>query len=126
MDRRAKALDLDQSTPVKQAPAKGGKDMLAALSTLLPDCKIEEAHTPDQYGAALQVTYESVLGKDENVDGYISRAALIETGARLAREPADTRNVVPYGPAASPHRLKLSSTRLFTPVNDRCMESSEA
>jgi hypothetical protein len=30
------------------------------------------------------------------VDGYISRAVLIETGARSAREPTDQRNVTPY------------------------------
>lgn len=73
-----------------------GKDLLDTLSKLLPDCKIREVETPDPYGAALEVTYDSALGEDKNVDGYISRAVLIETGARSAREPDDKRDITPY------------------------------
>ena len=73
-----------------------GKDMLAALSTLLPDCKIKEVETPDPYGAALEVSYDSALGEDKTLDGYISRAVLVETGARSAREPEDKRDITPY------------------------------
>ncbi len=72
------------------------KEMLEGLSKLLPDCKIGEAETPDPYGAALTVTYESVLGEDKDFDGYISRAVLIETGARSAREPTEERDITPY------------------------------
>ena len=63
---------------------------------MLLDCKIEVADTPDQYCAALKVTYETALGKDKSVDGYISRSVLIETCARSAREPASERDITPY------------------------------
>ena len=72
------------------------KDMLGALATLLPDCKTEVVETADPYGAALRVSYETVIGEDKALDGYISRSVLIETGARSAREPADQRSVTPY------------------------------
>lgn len=72
------------------------KDMLAALTELLPDCNTKQVDTVDQYGAALEVGYETALGEDKSVDGYISRAVLVETGARSAREPADQRNLAPY------------------------------
>lgn len=72
------------------------KEMREGLAKLLPDCKIEEAETPDRYGAALKVSYESVLGEDKNVDGYISRAVLIETGSRSAREPTEERAITAY------------------------------
>lgn len=71
-------------------------EMLDGLSKLLPDCKVTKAETRDPYGAALDVTYETILGEDKNVDSYISRAVLIETGARSAREPADKRDITPY------------------------------
>lgn len=72
------------------------KDMLAALTQLLPDCKVKAVDTVDPYGAALEVSYETALGEEKNVDGYISRAVLIETGARSARDPADQREITPY------------------------------
>lgn len=72
------------------------KDMLANLARLLPDCAIKAAETPDQYGSALSVNYESALGADAAIDGYIRRAVLIETGARSPREPTDARDVTPY------------------------------
>lgn len=70
--------------------------MRKGLAALLPDCTVTAVDTVDPYGAALQVSYESVLGADDGVDGYISRSVLIETGARSAREPTDGRDIVAY------------------------------
>lgn len=70
--------------------------MRDALAQLLPDCTVEAVDTVDPYGAALQVKYESVLGADANIDGYISRSVLIETGSRSAREPCDMRDITAY------------------------------
>lgn len=94
---RKKVLSTSNPDALPQAlKAYTTKEMLAALTELLPDCKIKEVDTPDQYGSALEVSYESALGEDKNVDGYISRAVLIETGSRSAREPADQRDIAPY------------------------------
>ena len=70
--------------------------MREEFAELLPDYTVTAIDTPDPYGAALQVAYELVLGAEANVDGYISRSVLIETGARSAREPTDQSKIVPY------------------------------
>jgi hypothetical protein len=71
-------------------------DMLAGLTELLPDCKVSEEKTPDPYGAALKVVYETALGEDKALDGYMSRTVLIESGARSARDPSDKCDVTAY------------------------------
>jgi hypothetical protein len=94
---RKKVLSTSNAEALPQTlKAYTTKDMLAALTQLLPDCKVKAVDTVDPYGAALEVSYDTALGEDKDVDGYISRAVLIETGARSAREPADQRDIVPY------------------------------
>jgi hypothetical protein len=94
---RKKVLSTSNPDSLPQAlQSHTTNEMLPALAQLLPDCKIEQVDTPDKYGAALAVKYETVLGKDKNADDYISRSVLIETGARSAREPAIARDITPY------------------------------
>ncbi len=70
--------------------------MREGLQKLLSDCAVEIAETPDEYGAALTVTYESVLPRNVKVDAAIKRSVLIETGGRSAREPAEVCDLEPY------------------------------
>jgi hypothetical protein len=94
---RDKVLSTSSPNALPQKLKRHTRDkMRAALAALLPDCAIAAVDVSDPYGAALQVSYESVLAVDAAIDAYISRSVLIETGARSAREPIDICDITAY------------------------------
>lgn len=92
-----KVLSTEAPKGLPQKLKKHTRDsMRRALEELLPDCSVAVVDTLDPYGAALQVTYETVVSPDPGMDAYISRSVLIETGARSAREPIDKCDITAY------------------------------